>query len=169
MQALFGVGGSTAEAEATPASVPSQLPPAVVRALSDKLYERRKSAALEVEAIVKNLNVCGENDAARALVTSLARDFARSPHANHRKGGLIGLAAATVGLVGGGAASSAGTNAEDKQPADVVQSHLDVCVPPVLEAFADSDARVRYYACESLYNIAKGVYVCLCVCTRARA
>jgi vacuole morphology and inheritance protein 14 len=28
-------------------------------------------------------------------------------------------------------------------------------VPPVLACFADQDARVRYYACESMYNIAK--------------
>ena len=28
-------------------------------------------------------------------------------------------------------------------------------VPPVLACFSDQDARVRYYACESMYNIAK--------------
>ena len=28
-------------------------------------------------------------------------------------------------------------------------------MPPVLACFSDSDARVRYYACESMYNIAK--------------
>lgn len=28
-------------------------------------------------------------------------------------------------------------------------------MPPVLACFADQDARVRYYACESMYNIAK--------------
>lgn len=28
-------------------------------------------------------------------------------------------------------------------------------VPPVLNSFADQDSRVRYYACEALYNIAK--------------
>lgn len=28
-------------------------------------------------------------------------------------------------------------------------------VPPVLESFVDQDSRVRYYACEALYNIAK--------------
>ncbi|RVW89305.1 Protein VAC14-like [Vitis vinifera] len=30
-------------------------------------------------------------------------------------------------------------------------------VPPVLNSFADQDSRVRYYACEALYNIAKVV------------
>lgn len=28
-------------------------------------------------------------------------------------------------------------------------------MPPVLACFSDQDARVRYYACESMYNIAK--------------
>ncbi len=28
-------------------------------------------------------------------------------------------------------------------------------MPPVLACFTDPDARVRYYACESMYNIAK--------------
>jgi vacuole morphology and inheritance protein 14 len=28
-------------------------------------------------------------------------------------------------------------------------------VPPVLSSFTDQDSRVRYYACEALYNIAK--------------
>ncbi len=28
-------------------------------------------------------------------------------------------------------------------------------VPPVLQSFTDQDSRVRYYACEALYNIAK--------------
>ena len=28
-------------------------------------------------------------------------------------------------------------------------------MPPVLACFVDQDARVRYYACESMYNIAK--------------
>ena len=28
-------------------------------------------------------------------------------------------------------------------------------MPPVLMCFGDQDSRVRYYACESMYNIAK--------------
>lgn len=28
-------------------------------------------------------------------------------------------------------------------------------IPPVLKSFTDQDSRVRYYACEALYNIAK--------------
>ena len=36
-----------------------------------------------------------------------------------------------------------------------VARYLEQIVPPVLACFGDQDARVRYYACESMYNIAK--------------
>lgn len=36
-----------------------------------------------------------------------------------------------------------------------VARYLPEIVPPVLACFNDQDARVRYYACESLYNISK--------------
>ena len=37
----------------------------------------------------------------------------------------------------------------------MMQNYLDSVVPPVLHSLVDPDARVRYYACEALYNIAK--------------
>ncbi|WMV29369.1 hypothetical protein MTR67_022754 [Solanum verrucosum] len=39
-------------------------------------------------------------------------------------------------------------------PCDVMFQQI---VPPVLNSFSDQDSRVRYYACEALYNIAKVV------------
>ena len=33
--------------------------------------------------------------------------------------------------------------------------YLALLIPPVLSCFFDQDSRVRYYACEALYNIAK--------------
>lgn len=36
-----------------------------------------------------------------------------------------------------------------------VARYLSDIVPPVLACFTDQDARVRYYACEAMYNIAK--------------
>lgn len=38
---------------------------------------------------------------------------------------------------------------------EAVAPYLKEIVPPVLACFSDQDARVRYYACESMYNIAK--------------
>ncbi|KAI7993624.1 hypothetical protein LOK49_LG11G00636 [Camellia lanceoleosa] len=117
----------------------SVIPPAVLRNLSDKLYEKRKNAALEIEGIVKQLAAAGEHDKITAVINLLANEFTYSAQVNHRKGGLIGLAAATVALTGEAA------------------QHLEQIVPPVLNSFSDQDSRVRYYACEALYNIAKVV------------
>lgn len=41
------------------------------------------------------------------------------------------------------------------QAQEGVAPYLQEIVPPVLACFSDQDARVRYYACESMYNIAK--------------
>ncbi|XP_022776469.1 protein VAC14 homolog isoform X5 [Durio zibethinus] len=117
----------------------SVIPTSVLRNLSDKLYEKRKNAALEVEGIVKQLASSGDHEKISAVINSLTTEFTYSPQANHRKGGLIGLAAATVGLTYEAA------------------QYLEQIVPPVLKSFSDQDNRVRYYACEALYNIAKVV------------
>ncbi|KAE9597534.1 putative vacuole morphology and inheritance protein [Lupinus albus] len=115
------------------------VPAAVLRNLADKLYEKRKNAALDVEGIVKQLATAGDHDKITAVINLLTTEFTYSPQSNHRKGGLIGLAAATVGLTSEAA------------------QHLEQLVPPVLYSFSDQDSRVRYYACEALYNIAKVV------------
>jgi len=36
-----------------------------------------------------------------------------------------------------------------------IHRYLDALLPPVLHCFDDPESRVRYYACESMYNIAK--------------
>ncbi|KAG9136022.1 hypothetical protein Leryth_015881 [Lithospermum erythrorhizon] len=115
------------------------IPSAVLRNLADKLYEKRKNAALELEGIVKQWTAARDHVKISAVIKHLTDEYANSPQANHRKGGLIGLAAATVGL-----------STEAAQ-------HLEQIVPPVLHSFCDQDGRVRYYACEALYNIAKVV------------
>eukprot|EP01116_Phalansterium_solitarium_P013369 TRINITY_DN3072_c3_g2_i2.p1 TRINITY_DN3072_c3_g2~~TRINITY_DN3072_c3_g2_i2.p1 ORF type:complete len:785 (+),score=199.86 TRINITY_DN3072_c3_g2_i2:1747-4101(+) len=116
------------------------LPPQVVRALADKLYEKRKLAALDVETLVKELvhGPSNADDKVRGVLQTLVAQLSESPQANSRKGGLIALAAAAIGL--------------GSQECHKFISHL---VPPVLKCFADADPRIRYYACESLYNIAK--------------
>nr|VDC60350.1 unnamed protein product [Brassica rapa] len=117
----------------------SAIPAAVHRNLSDKLYEKRKNAAIEIENTVKLLIAAGDHDKISKVIDVLIKEFAKSPQANHRKGGLIGLAAVTVGL------------------ATEAAQYLEQIVPPVIDSFTDQDSRVRYYACEALYNIAKVV------------
>ncbi|CAG8607608.1 10557_t:CDS:2, partial [Dentiscutata heterogama] len=109
----------------------------IIRGLNDRVYEKRKTAALEVEKLIREHTDNKEPDKIKAILNKLVSDFACSQQANSRNGGLIGLAAASIAL---------GPN---------VAVYLDEIVPPVLACFSDQDSRVRYYACESMYNIAK--------------
>lgn len=73
----------------------------------------------------------------KRLLKVLGQDFATSQNPHTRKGGLIGLAAIAVGL-----GKDTGQYTED-------------LVHPILACFCDPDVHVRYYACESLYNVVK--------------
>ncbi|KJE95353.1 HEAT repeat-containing protein [Capsaspora owczarzaki ATCC 30864] len=109
----------------------------IVRALSDKLYEKRKVAALEIEKIVRQLQDSKDSNKIAKVITLLRQDFAFSANGNNRKGGLIGLAATAIAL------------------GQSITFYLEELIPPVLSCFSDQDSRVRYYACESLFNISK--------------
>ena len=113
------------------------LPPSVLKNLGDKLYDKRKVAALDIEQMVRKLLVSKQRSDISYLIQKLSRDFARSPHSNQRKGALLGLAAVACGL----------TNQH-------INEFLPQMMPPVLESITDQDTRVRFYAVESLYNIA---------------
>lgn len=121
------------------------LPPQVLKNLSDKSFEKRKAGAQEVEKIVRRMRETEQGDAIRRVLSLLATDFACNVNSNNRKGGLIGLASCAIGLMAH------------------ISEHLDVVVPAVLKSFSDQEPRVRYYACESLFNIVK-----ICRCGRAR-
>jgi vacuole morphology and inheritance protein 14 len=71
------------------------------------------------------------------IVKYLSNNYVLSQNQNNKKGGLIGLAAVGIAL---------GKEA---------QKYRSDLVPSVLACFSDPDSRVRYYACESLYNIVK--------------
>eukprot|EP01111_Echinosteliopsis_oligospora_P017453 TRINITY_DN7564_c0_g1_i1.p1 TRINITY_DN7564_c0_g1~~TRINITY_DN7564_c0_g1_i1.p1 ORF type:complete len:699 (-),score=172.12 TRINITY_DN7564_c0_g1_i1:78-2174(-) len=113
------------------------IPPNTYRNLCDKLYDRRKLGATEIETLVKDLNNVKNEEGIKAVIKALTSDFSDSPQGHNKKGGLIGLAAAAIGL---------GSQAHN---------YILHLAPPVLRCFTDQDSRVRYYACESLYNIAK--------------
>ena len=105
--------------------------------LGDRSYDKRKVAACEVTALIKNFLEHDDKDRICHVINLLAQDFARSRNVHHRKGGVIGLAAAAIGL-----------NTE-------IDKYLHLLIPPVIECFDDPESRVCYYACESLYNISK--------------
>lgn len=86
------------------ASTPAESPlaPPILRGLGDRSYDKRKNAALEIEDLIKKLEDNNETDRICAIIAMLGQDFATSTNANHRKGGLIGLAATAIGLMGVG-------------------------------------------------------------------
>ncbi|KAE8877368.1 hypothetical protein PF005_g15014 [Phytophthora fragariae] len=177
----FGLGAGVGGDSADPSGFAVQLPlsPNLMRNLGDRSYDKRKGAAMELENLIKQLqenaasiefhqqhqlqltqdspgavrlHSDSESDRSVSVVSSasnpsrqripaiielLGNDFACSSNANHRKGGLIGLAATAIGLM------------------HDAHLYLDKLLPPVLHCFDDPESRVRYYACESLYNIAK--------------
>mmetsp|Transcript_45662 Transcript_45662/g.152314 ORF Transcript_45662/g.152314 Transcript_45662/m.152314 type:complete len:565 (+) Transcript_45662:45-1739(+) len=115
----------------------SLLPASTIRALGQKEYEKRKQAALEVEAHVRELRDAQQYEKINAIVKHLALELANSAQAHVRKGALHALSGTAIGL---------------RQHAGQMLPQL---LPPVLSALSDPDPRVRYTACEALYNIAK--------------
>lgn len=110
---------------------------ACVRALNDKLYDKRKTAALEIEKMVKEFAAVNNTGQIKKLLRVLGQDFSLSQNPHARKGGLIGLAAIAIAL-----GKDTGVYTDD-------------LIKPILGCMADQDLRVRYYACESLYNVVK--------------
>ncbi|GBG31744.1 Protein VAC14-like [Hondaea fermentalgiana] len=115
----------------------------VMRGLSDRSYEKRKAGAIEIERIVREKSSGPNADPNGAeyvvtLINILTMDYACSMNSSQRKGGLIGLAAVALGL----------------GPSNTPK-YLQYLLPPILKCFDDPEARVRYYACEALYNVAK--------------
>lgn len=92
---------------------------------------------METEKIVRTLKSQGNKDGIKRIIALLAQDFVCGLNSNNKKGGLIGLASCAIALM------------RD------MDDHLDVVIPSVLKGFGDAESRVRYYACESLFNIAK--------------
>ncbi|XP_069073576.1 protein VAC14 homolog [Pleurodeles waltl] len=113
------------------------LTPNIVRALNDKLYEKRKVAALEIEKLVREFVAQSNTVQIKHVIQILSQEFALSQHPHSRKGGLIGLAACSIAL-----GKDSGL-------------YLKELIEPVLTCFNDADSRLRYYACEALYNIVK--------------
>ena len=73
-------------------------PPTTTRNLCDKLYDKRKQGAQEVEQLVKDLNQANEKEKILNILDYVIVNFSTSPNGNHRKGALIALAAVAIGL-----------------------------------------------------------------------
>jgi vacuole morphology and inheritance protein 14 len=115
------------------------IPLSIAKNLPDRSYEKRKAAAMELEHFLRDLQDKQDEPAIRAVLDTLRTEYAENPNPNRRKGGLIGLAAVAIALH------------------ETALSFLDPILRPTLALLSDDDPRVRYYACEALYNITKVV------------
>ncbi|KAL3233431.1 Vacuole morphology and inheritance protein 14 [Nakaseomyces bracarensis] len=111
----------------------------IEKGLNDKLYEKRKASALELEKLVKQCVLENNYERIEQIIGHLCKDYAYALHQPMaRNAGLMGLAATAIALGPG-----------------KVGTYLPQILPPVLACFGDQNDQVRFYACESLYNIAK--------------
>ncbi|KAJ4454995.1 putative Protein VAC14 [Paratrimastix pyriformis] len=133
---------------------------------SDRLFEKRNIASLEIEQIVRNLNNQKKMDDIRRIIRTLTNSFVFSPQPNCRKGGLHGLATVVIALVA--VRAPAARNPPHHLITSPLRHLLAACwclqessvylaevLPPILRCCSDQDSRVRFYAVEALYNACK--------------
>ncbi|KAF8914235.1 vacuolar protein 14 C-terminal Fig4p binding-domain-containing protein [Gymnopilus junonius] len=110
----------------------------ISKQLIDKIYEKRKAAALELEKQIRECHQQGEQRRISQIIDQLVDMFSNSSNPLHiRNGGLIGLAGTAIAL---------GVD---------VAPFMEKFVGPLLDCFVDPENRIRYFSAECLYNIAK--------------
>ncbi|KAH7916223.1 vacuolar protein 14 C-terminal Fig4p binding-domain-containing protein [Hygrophoropsis aurantiaca] len=111
---------------------------AVAKQLVDKIYEKRKAAALDLEKQIRECHRQGDQRRIGVIIDQLVEMFTNPSNPLHiRNGGLIGLAGTAIAL---------GVD---------VAPYMEKFVEPVLACFTDPENKIRYFSAECLYNIAK--------------
>jgi len=111
----------------------------ISKLLIHKDVQTRKEAGRELEQRVRKalLEPVRGSTEVQEILDTLKKDYIESTSGHYKKGGLIGFAAVAIGLEG------------------EIHKYLGQLIISVHYLFKDEDPRVRYYACESLYNICK--------------
>ncbi|GAA5902463.1 hypothetical protein JCM8208_006895 [Rhodotorula glutinis] len=113
--------------------------PSIKQSLQNASYEARRKASLAYEPVLREMASAGTPESEhklRVVITQLVELAGSKVHAS-RSGGIMGLASTAIAL---------GPRLAD---------YLGALIMPVLACFEDHDSKIRYYACESMYNIAK--------------
>lgn len=118
-------------------SEPRVLEPATIKDLSNHIYERRKATAYQIEGFTKQALARNDSPTISKIISELT-ELLDGISASATMGAITALGSVSVAL---------GSFA--------IAYFLDDIVRPIFRTFRDTDARVRYYACESLYNISK--------------
>ncbi|CEQ39114.1 SPOSA6832_00602 [Sporobolomyces salmonicolor] len=117
----------------------------MLKGLQHNVYDKRKANALELEKLVKELTAAPSHENDKRLRQIIAQLYelaaprtAAGVNSNYtRSGGMMGLAGVAIAL------------------GDNLAGYLGAIIQPVLSCFEDPDSKVRYFACESMYNIAR--------------
>ncbi|KAI9604958.1 hypothetical protein H4Q26_002928 [Puccinia striiformis f. sp. tritici PST-130] len=107
-----------------------------LRALQDKVYDKRKHAAFLIEAQIKDHLLRRDYGVIDEIVNQLS-SLAFNNNPSWRWGGVMGLAACSIAL------------------GPEIASYLLAIVPPIISCFSDPDSKVRYFSCEGMYNVVK--------------
>lgn len=113
------------------------LDPAIIKDLSNHIYEKRKATAFQIELFTKSALSRNESQTIYKIIDELS-ELTNLGTNLAKMGAITALGSVLVAL---------GSIA--------IAYFLDKIIMPIFATFKDTDARVRYYACESLYNIAK--------------
>lgn len=122
--------------------------PAIRNGLQNKDYDVRKKTALAFEPALRDLAATRTPESEQKLrliitqLVELARTRLPSSSATTtvRSGGIMGLASLAIAL------------------GPRMGEFLGPIIMPVLACFDDLDCKLRYYACESMYNITKNAH-----------
>ncbi|KAG6817894.1 hypothetical protein H0H87_001726 [Tephrocybe sp. NHM501043] len=110
----------------------------IAKQLIDKIYEKRKAAALDLEKQIRECHQAGDQRRISQIIDQLVEMFSNNTNPLHiRNGGLIGLAGTAIAL---------GVD---------IAPYMEKFVDPLLDCFVDPENRIRYFSAECLYNIAK--------------
>ncbi|KAF8915375.1 vacuolar protein 14 C-terminal Fig4p binding-domain-containing protein [Mucidula mucida] len=111
---------------------------AIAKQLIDKIYEKRKAAALDLEKQIRECHQQGDDRRITQIIDQLVEMFNNPANPLHvRNGGLIGLAGTAIAL---------GVD---------VAPYMEKFVHHLLDCFVDAENRIRYFSAECLYNICK--------------
>lgn len=113
------------------------LDPVTVKDLLNHIYEKRKATAFQIEGLTKSALASNDSVTINKIIAELT-ELANGSSTSAKMGAITALGSVSVAL---------GSFA--------IAYFLEDIVSPIFSTFRDTDARVRYYACESLYNIAK--------------
>lgn len=110
----------------------------IAKQLIDKIYEKRKAAALDLEKQIRECHQQGDQRRISQIIDQLVDMFNNTTNPLHiRNGGLIGLAGTAIAL---------GVD---------IAPYMEKFIGPLLDCFVDPENRIRYFSAECLYNIAK--------------